>query len=127
VIDADRDKLIKCLKMFSSNFDGEVASAARRAHELMMSRSLDWDDLIIKPDRRHEQGSRQQHRSSETVDDIRHCQSLVGHLTDWEERFIDSIAISILEWGQLTPRQHAVLDRIVTKLKLAGLWEGEAW
>jgi len=54
VIEADRDKLIKCLRMFSSNFDGEVASAARRAHELISSRKLDWDDLIIKPGRQRE-------------------------------------------------------------------------
>jgi hypothetical protein len=49
VIEADRDKLIKCLRMFSSDFDGEVASAARRAHELVSSRKFDWDDLIIRP------------------------------------------------------------------------------
>jgi hypothetical protein len=45
--DVDRDKLVKLLRMFSSDFDGEVASAARRAHELVKSRALDWDDLLI--------------------------------------------------------------------------------
>jgi hypothetical protein len=127
VIDADRDKLIKCLRMFSSNFDGEVASAARRAHELIVSRSLDWDDLIIKPGRRHEQESQRRHHSGGTLDDIRHCQSLAEHLTEWEISFVNSIAGSILGWGRLTPKQQTTLDRIVNKMKLAGLWEGEPW
>jgi len=136
VIEADRDKLIKCLRMFSSHFDGEVASAARRAHELVNSRKL-GDDLIILPGRQREEPRhdfrydwRQQHQRSSntnTINDIRRCQELENHLTDWEAEFVKSIAGSIVQWGRMTEKQAAVLDRIVTKLKLSGLWEDAQW
>jgi hypothetical protein len=128
----DRKKLIKCLRMFSSHFDGEIASAARRVHELVTSRQLDWEDLIgpVGTQRREERreeprnGGRQ---TNSTIANIRRCQALEEHLTNWEREFIGSIAYSIVDWGRLTERQQAVLDRIVNKLKLAGLWEGEPW
>lgn len=41
MVEADRDKLVKILRMFGSDHDGEVASAARRANALVKSRSLD--------------------------------------------------------------------------------------
>jgi hypothetical protein len=126
----DRDKLIKCLRMFSSSFDGEVTSAARRAHELIASRKLDWDDLIVKPGRQYdEEPPRQPHHwnwNNGPISDIRRCQELGDHLNGWEAEFVASIAASIVEWGRLTEKQQACLDRIVNKLKLAGLWEGEA-
>ena len=136
MIEADRDKLIKCLRMFSSHFDGEVASAARRAHELVSSRKLDWDDLIIKPGQQREEPRhdgfrydwrRQYQQSNHTISDIRRCQELEDHLTAWEIEFVNSIAGSMVQWGRLTEKQQAVLDRIVTKLKLAGLWEDAQW
>ena len=136
MIEADRYKLIKCLRMFSSNFDGEVASAARRAHELISSRKLDWDDLIIKPGRQREEPRhdgfrhdwrRQYQQPNHTIADIRRLQELENHLTSWEAEFVRSIAGSIVEWGRLTEKQQAVLDRIVINLKLAGLWEDAQW
>jgi hypothetical protein len=126
MIESDRTRLIRLLRMFSSDFDGEVASAARRAHELVTSRQLDWDELIIKVGAAGSSRERRSHTTSQ-IDDIRRCQSLVEHLTEWEAEFVESIAGSILEWGRLPPKQQAVLDRITNKLKLAGLWEGEAW
>jgi hypothetical protein len=139
MFEADRDKLIKCLRMFSSSFDGEIASAARRAHELISARKLDWDDLIVKPGREH--GASQagfQHRgrqhyqqqnddTADTLADIRRCQELEDHLTGWEIQFVNSIADSIIRWRRLTEKQQASLDRIVEKLKLSGLWEYAAW
>jgi hypothetical protein len=48
MVEADRDKLVKILRVFGSDHDGEVLSAARRAHYLVKRRALDWDDLVIK-------------------------------------------------------------------------------
>ena len=129
----DRDKLIKCLRMFSSSFDGEVTSAARRAHELVSGRKLDWDDLLIKPGRPREEPQydggyyRKRQPPDPIITDIRRCQELEAHLTNWEIEFVNSIAVSIVEWGRLTEKQHTILDRTVTKLKLAGLWEHAQW
>jgi hypothetical protein len=124
MIEADRDKLVKILRMFGSDHDGEVAAAARRAHKILHDRSLDWDDLIIsiKPAR---QKQRREHyvEDDEEADLIRKCAERNLCLTAWENEFVTSISASILEWGRLTPKQRAVLDRIVNKLKLAGAWE----
>jgi hypothetical protein len=61
------------------------------------------------------------------VSDIRRCREFGEYLTAWEAEFINSIAASIREWGRLTQKQASVLERIVNKLKGAGLWSGESW
>lgn len=57
------------------------------------------------------------------VDLIRRCAERDKYLIAWENEFIGSISASILEWGRLTPKQRSVLDRIVNKLKLQGVWD----
>lgn len=121
MIEADRDKLVKILRMFSSDHDGEVAAAARRAHQIVKDRSLDWDDLIISIEPARQRQER--YDDNEEADLIRKCSERNLCLTAWENEFVTSISASILEWGRLTPKQRAVLDRIVNKLKLAGSWE----
>jgi hypothetical protein len=117
----DRDRLVKILRMFSSNHDGEVAAAARRAHELLKDRALDWDDLIIKG---AAQTSRQEERQPESaIELIRRCADCEAYLNGYEQHFIESIRGSLIEWGRLTPKQRAVLDRIVNKLKMMGVWQ----
>jgi hypothetical protein len=136
VEDSERDRLIKVLRMFGSNHDGEVASAARRAHEIVQKHSLDWDDLVL-PVKAHAQ-QQQQHRYQQQYDNtgfadvedeyneaflIRRARSFEQYLTEWErDDFLPSIADSLIEWGHLTPKQRAVLDRINNKLKLRGCW-----
>jgi len=136
--EADRDKLVKILRMFSSSHDGEVAAAARRAHELVRSRSLDWDDLIIpiKAASSGQQQRRQEYSWSPPPPPppppppeedetflIRRCGEREINLSNWEREFVASIGESIVEWGRLTPKQRAVLDRIVNKLKVRGVWD----
>jgi hypothetical protein len=131
MMEADRDKLVKILRMFGSNHDGEVAAAARRAHQLVKSRSLDWDDLIIAigGGGRQEQARPRYERPPPPPSDddeaglIKRCSERAKALSEWETEFIESISASIIEWGRLTPRQRASLDRIVNKLKVRGLWD----
>jgi hypothetical protein len=125
MIEVDRDKLVKILRMFSSDHDGEVAAAARRAHKLVRDRSLDWDDLIIATGRNSQ--SRQAEPPPPTGNDeadlIHRCAERPHCLTAWENEFIANISESIVEWGRLTPKQRSVLDRIVNKLKVRGVWD----
>jgi hypothetical protein len=121
--DVDRDKLVKILRMFSSDHDGEVASAARRAHALIKAHALDWDDLIIHAGRHSQEQRREVPESGDEADMIYRCAERDICLTAWEREFIQSISDSILEWGRLTPKQRSVLDRIVNKLKLNGNWD----
>lgn len=127
--ETDRDKLVKVLRMFGSDHDGEVAAAARRAHSIMVTHSLDWDDLIVRPGQRAQakprSGKPTQAPASDAdeIDMIRRCMTLPTCLTAWENNFIGSISESIVEWGSLTPKQRAILDRIVNGLKLKGVWD----
>jgi TorA maturation chaperone TorD len=129
VEDSERDRLIKVLRMFGSTHDGEVASAARRAHEIVKKHSLDWDDLVL-PVKQHQQQQQQYDNDGfADVEDeyneaflIRRAQQFSQFLSDYEQKFLPSIADSLIEWGRLTPKQRAVLDRINNKLKLRGCW-----
>jgi hypothetical protein len=94
VEEGERDRLVKVLRMFGSDHDGEVAAAARRAHLILQKHALDWDDLVIPVSQ------------AKTRTDSRHQR-------EREE---------LVEWGRLTERQRAVLDRIGNKLKLRGCW-----
>ena len=131
--DNERDKLVKVLRMFGSAHDGEVAAAARRAHDTLKRHALDWDDLIV-PVKAHAQQKQQRQQQynnagyADVEDDfneaflIRRARDFEQHLTEWEREFLESIADSLVEWGHLTPKQRAVLDRVNNKLKLRGCW-----
>ena len=115
---ADRDRLIRFLRMFSSNYDGEVSSAARRAHELLQRLGIDWSDIIVTP--------RQNSKpwlDPESGELIRRCSDLSLCLTRWERDFIVGLNVAIPRWGRLTERQAVCLNRIVDRLKRAGLWD----
>lgn len=128
--ETDRDKLIKVLRMFGSDHDGEVAAAARRAHNILKIHTLDWDDLIIQEGRskssyRKPKPERREPDADE-ADMIHRCSEREKCMTAWEREFITSISGSIIEWGHLTPKQRAILDRIVNKMKVQGVWDDYA-
>ena len=114
----DRTRLCRLLRMFSSDFDGEVAAAARRAHELLQRLGTDWDDVLVMP-RRNSKAK----LDPETREVLRRLGELSLCLSAWEREFIASLAVSQTRWGHLTPKQAACLDRIVERLQAAGLWE----
>lgn len=124
MIEADRDRLVKILRMFGSDHDGEVVAAARQAERLVKSRALDWDDLIIDTrSRRSYRPEPEPEPNGDEADLIHRCKDRELALSNWEREFITSISVSIVEWGKLTPKQRSVLDRIVNKLKLNGVWD----
>lgn len=130
----ERDKLVKVLRMFGSDHDGEVAAAARRAHQIIKKHALDWDDLLMPVNARARARTQQQARQqrpwadAEADDEeteaylIRRAQQHDQFLSTWEQGFLRSIAESLVEWGRLTPKQRGVLDRINNKLQLRGCW-----
>ena len=126
--ESERDRLIKVLRMFGSDHDGEVAAAARRAHNIVKKHALDWDDLLMSESARQTEQPKQR-RSPRDDDDeypeaflIRRAQQHDQFLSSWEQEFLASVADSLVEWGRLTPKQRAVLDRICNKLQLRGCW-----
>jgi len=131
VEEGERDRLVKVLRMFGSAHDGEVAAAARRAHSILQRHALDWDDLVIPVSQAKTRTNQHSYRpplpppEDDEQDEpflIRRAQQFLHFLTPWERDFLSSIAESLVEWGHLTERQRAVLDRIGNKLKLRGCW-----
>jgi hypothetical protein len=128
VEESERDKLVKVLRMFGSNHDGEVAAAARLAHGMVKKHHLDWGDLLMPVGpgntRQHQEETHHNTANDENNEAflIRRASKFLVHLTDWEREFLQSIADSLIEWGRLTPKQRGVLDRINNKLKLRGCW-----
>lgn len=134
--ESDRDKLIKVLRMFGSDHDGEVTSAARRAHHIIKKSALDWDDLVMPEHARAhaQQQQQQQHYNNDGFADVEDefdeaflirrasIPEYDKYLSDYERKFLVSIAGSLVEWGRLTVKQRGVLDRINNKLKLRGCW-----
>ena len=124
----ERDRLIKVLRMFGSNHDGEVAAAARRAHNIINKHSLDWDDLLMSETAPRAERQQSRHHYEPDDDDngeaflIRRARQHDQFLSTWEREFLNSISESLVEWGRLTPKQRAVLDRINNKLQLRGCW-----
>jgi hypothetical protein len=115
----DCERLVKVLRMLSSPHEGESAAAGRRAHEMLKRLGLDWSDVI---------GTEKivivekEVSDDDIVELVQRCRVHREELTVWEWDFCGSIAEGLKLWGSLTPKQRAVLDRIIVKLRAKGAW-----
>ena len=117
---ADRDRLTRLLGMLGSDFDGEVANAGRLADKLVRSAGLTWAAVLAPtltaPD--HD------HRSDTGADPLRGdwramaaaCTRFPHLLNRWETEFLSDLQ----RFLRLSAKQHAILIRIVTRLRAAG-------
>lgn len=114
--DVDRAKLTRLLGMLGSTFDAEVANAGRLADKLVRSAGLTWPDVIAPalPSLNHEP----------TADPLRGdwrgmaatCTRFPHLLDKWEWQFLRGLQ----QFPRLSTKQHAILIRIVTRLRAAG-------
>lgn len=110
------DRLAKVCEMFSSPFDGERATAAMRAHEMVTRAGVTWTELLLASRTRPEPAPEQQgpplwwswQRRADFCWAYRTC------LTTWERGFLESI----IKRSGLSEKQQRVLDRI-----FARVWE----
>jgi hypothetical protein len=128
--DSARVRLVKLLRMFSSSFDGEIANAARKAHELIRQEKIDWDDVINGAARssnsyHHAKNEPPPPPPDTEAELIDQCVAHASVLTTWEKEFLQSIKSSMLQWGRLTVKQRAAIDKIVIKVRLYGRWEDD--
>lgn len=107
------DRLIKLCGMFGSDHDGERATAARMADEIVRRRKLTWADVIApclsapEPEMRW--------REPQTWREAVSLALCYAHLlTPWEADFIDSLRRSN---RPLSTKQADVVDRIVRKIR----------
>jgi hypothetical protein len=119
-------KLVKVLGRLGSDYDGEVATAGRKAHALIKGAGLTWDEVInpaalAKP---KPEPSRPQRRWREPVspsDCAALCLLWREVLTDWEVDFCRSL----VGRQRLSPKQTAVLARIAAKVEAFARATGE--
>ena len=107
----DRDKLAAVLGMLGSDHAGEIMAAARQAERLRREAKLSWHD-ILKP-----VPAPRREREVATVDDaLDLCEAYADWLTVWERGFVATLA---RQRSAASPKQIAILDQIVTKLRSA--------
>ena len=107
----DRRKLALILGRLGSDFDGEIVAAGRAASTLLREAGTTW---FLAPAPALPEPTC--HREIESDDDaIEYALDCRHWLTDWEANFCRSIA----EQFQLSPKQRAVLARIVERVRRA--------
>jgi hypothetical protein len=97
------EKLAKICALFSSNHDGERASAAALADKLVRTQGLTWQQVISMPST----------TSSTTREKIAFALANIGALSMWERGFLYSVNSK----RKLSPKQLIVLDQIVAKAR----------
>ena len=93
------DKLAKLCGMFGSDHDGERATAAAKADQLIRSRGLRWSDVISPA-------------PTSTLDKIRFALSHIDMLSKWEFGFL----LGIRGKQTISEKQSTVLDQIIAKI-----------
>ena len=93
------DKLAKLCGMFSSDHDGERATAAAKADKLIRSHGLRWSDVIAPV-------------PISTIERIRFALGHIDMLSRWEHGFL----LGIRGKQTLSEKQTRILDQIMSKL-----------
>jgi len=111
----NRERMAQLLAMFSSDFDGEVCNAARLAETLRKRSGLTWGQILRLAPALPE--LRRRECEVETVDDaLALCEAYADWLTVWERGFVATLA---RQRSAASPKQIAILDQIVEKLRRA--------
>ena len=93
------DKLAKLCGKFGSDHDGERATAAAKADQLIRSHGLRWSDVIALP-------------PSGNSNKIRFALGHIDLLSRWEHGFL----LGIRGKQTLSEKQSTVLDQIIVKI-----------
>lgn len=110
---ADRQKIAKLLGMLGSAHEGEVITAARKAHELVHKHGATWCELV---------GARDAER--DTAQQIPHhavaleLLKSAAALTPFERKFLRGV----MAFQKLTDKQEVTLETIRAKVAVS---EGE--
>jgi hypothetical protein len=100
------EKLAKLCGLFSSHHDGERASAAAKADEILRSLGLTWRDIVLNKPAPAPAG-----RSIEAQ--IAEILAHISALNAWEKKFIHSVDRKVF----LTPKQRAKVDQLYRKVR----------
>jgi hypothetical protein len=109
------DRLIKLSGMMSSTFDGERATAAAMATELLRRHGLSWQDVLQASATGATGATGRPSPPRDWRVCVAECQRRSGELSQWENRFLADLR----RWrGVLSPKQRAKLRTICEALAL---------
>jgi len=92
----NQQKLARVLEMIGSAHDGEVAAAARLAHNMLKENGMTWSDLVTKAFAAAGPSKAKAERRS-TSSDLEEAKDIIeflqnrGGLNEWEYGFIDDL------------------------------------
>lgn len=135
----DHKRMIALLGMLGSNHDGEVLNAARLAQRFLGEEGLTWEEYLTghvgsstnNGDQRYRDGyadgyrkglaeghAQRPVRTTPMQTWVSFARELIegyeDDLNDWEQGFVSNYVSR--GWGQPTPKQRAVFERIAEKL-----------
>jgi hypothetical protein len=118
--EAERTRLAQMLGLLGSDHAGERDAAGLAAHRMIRQRGLTWHDVLTPslPPPDHER--RADHGTDPLRSDWRAMAAAClrfPHLFDQRERKFLS---GLQRFRQLSAKQHAILVRLVTRLRAAG-------
>jgi hypothetical protein len=105
-------KLAKLLPMLASDKDGEVVATARAIGRTLSAAKADWHDLVRALTERQPE--------PDSIDDlpfILRCLHDHPSLTEWESKFIASIAAQQARGRGMSDKQRAVVLRTWERLQ----------
>lgn len=116
----DREKLLRLLAMFSSEYDGEVLNAARAAYRLLTRADETWGNVLAnaaykrEPEyRTYKPHSPKPYTAPQHNSVVFECLEKKHFLTAWETEFLNNI----LYRDELSEKQQAHLNKIRAKLE----------
>ena len=111
-----RARLAKLCALLSSDKDGEVVAAARKASKLVHASGLTWLEVF---------GYEEPHQARSAVepdmvliDRIKFCLRHEEHLFDNEEDFLQRILKWAASGSNISPKQEAWLDKITKRIEI---------
>lgn len=118
--EADRTRLAQMLGLLGSDHAGERDAAGLAAHRMIRQRGLTWHDVLtssLSP-------PHHDHRGDSAADPLRgdwramaaRCTQFPHLIDRWEAEFLSGLQ----RFPRLSTKQHAILIRIVTRLRAAG-------
>ena len=140
----DREKFVKVCGLLGSDMDGQVLAAVHQANKMLRAAGLVWSEALGQPNGNSVndsvlRGENQRLRlevarlraALEAAEDefdevgaVKECLRHLDHVNDWEQNFLQYIGSALTRWGRLTDKQRETLDRVITRLKARGVWEG---
>ena len=114
------DKLSKICGMLGSSHAGERASAGLAADKLLRDNGLSWPDVLARSGDNTKQRERVWREPLTPMHTATVCLKYPEVLTDWEKKFLSSVAGR----GSLSQKQIKVMQRVLKKVRAFATGEG---